>query len=110
MRRKPSARISALEWLPTPAECKRTPELTVLAILAGILEVVSTVMLAANPALLEGDDDRRPSCWPLPPTTGVADSILRQVARLRRTVDDYRRIALPEPPPELPPDDDDMPF
>jgi hypothetical protein len=78
----------------------------VLAILVATLDVVSTVMLAANLELL---DDERPSWRPLPPTAPAADTILRQIDRLRRAVDAYRRVAAPRPPPR-PPADDDIPF
>jgi len=105
-RRRPPPRVSALDWFPTPPDYDHAPELAVLAILVGILEVVSMTMLAANLELL---DDERPAWRPLPPTAPAADNLLRQVDRLRRAVDTYRRVALPEPAPE-PPSGDDIPF
>jgi hypothetical protein len=105
-RRKPATSPAALDWFPTPPDYDRAPELGVLAILVGILETVSIVMLAAN---LELTDDERPYWRPLPPSAPAADNVLRQVARLRRAVDAYRRVALPEPAPE-PPSGDDIPF
>jgi hypothetical protein len=78
----------------------------VLAILVGILEGVSMVMLAANLELL---DHERPYWRPLPPTASAADNILRQADRLRRAINAYRRVAVPKPAPE-PPSDDDIPF
>ena len=104
-RRHPPPRASALDWFPTPPEYDHAPELGVLAILVGILEVVSMVMLAAN---LDLFDDERPYWRPPPPTTPAADNVLRQVDRLRRAVDAYRRVAVPQPPPEPP--SDDIPF
>ncbi len=99
-------RIPARDWFPTPPEYDHAPELGALAILVGVLDAVSMVMLAAN---LELTDDERP-CWrPLPPTAPAADNILRQVDRLRRAVEAYRRVAAPELAPE-PPSDDNIPF
>ncbi len=105
-RRHPTPRTPVLDWFPTPPEYDRAPELGVLAILTGILEGVSMVMLAANLELL---DDEPPPYWrPLPPTAAAADNILRQVDRLRRAVDAYRRVAMPKPPPEQ--TSDEIPF
>ena len=106
-RRHPPPRTPALDWFPTPPEYDHAPELGVLAILVGILEGVSMVMLAANLELL--DDDEPPYWRPLPPTAPAADNLLRQVDRLRRAINAYRRVALPQPAPE-PPSDDDIPF
>jgi hypothetical protein len=106
MTRRRPPRVAALDWFPTPPDYDRAPELGVLAILVGILDVVAMAMLAAN---LELTDDERPHWRPLPPTVPAADAVLRQVDRLRRAVDAYRRVALPEPAPE-PPSGDDIPF
>jgi hypothetical protein len=106
-RRHPPPRTPALDWFPTPPEYDHAPELGVLAILVGILEVVSMVMLVANLELL--DDDEPPYWRPLPPTAPAADNVLHQVDRLRRAVDAYRRVAVPNPAPE-PPSDDNIPF
>ena len=94
------------DWFPTPPEYDRVPELAVLAILVDLLEGVSMVMLAANRELL---DDEPPYWRPLPPTAPAADKLLRQIDRLRRAVDAYRRVAAPKPAPEPPPDDN-IPF
>jgi hypothetical protein len=106
-RRHPPPPTPAIEWFPTPPEYDHAPELGVLAILAGVLEGVSMVMLAANLELL--DDDEPPYWRPPPPTVPAADAILRQVDRLRRAMDAYRRVAVPAPAPEPPPNDD-IPF
>ena len=96
----------ARDWFPTLPEYDHAPELGVLAILVGVLDAVSMVMLAPNRELL---DDERPYWRPLPPTAPAADTVLRQVDRLRRAVDAYRRVAAPKPARE-PPTDDDIPF
>jgi hypothetical protein len=96
----------ACDWFPTPPEYDHAPELGALAILVGVLDAVSMLLLAAN---LELTDDERPYWWPLPPTVPAADNVLRQVDRLRRSLDAYRRVALPDPAPE-PPAGDDIPF
>jgi hypothetical protein len=93
-------------WFPTPPDYDHAPELGVLAILIDVLEGVSMIMLAANRELL---DDERPYWRPLPPTAPAADKLLRQIDRLRRAVDAYRRVAAPKPEPE-PPDDNNIPF
>ncbi len=93
-------------WFPTPPDYDHAPELGVLAILVDVLEGVSIIMLAANRELL---DDERPDWRPLPPTAPAADKLLRQIDRLRRAVDAYRRVAAPKPQPE-PPDDNNIPF
>lgn len=106
-RRHPPPPIPAIEWFPTPPQYHHAPELGVLAILAGVLEGVSMVMLAANLELL--DDDEPPYWRPLPPTVPAADAVLCQLDRLRRAVDAYRRVAVPQLAPEQSPDDD-IPF
>jgi len=92
-------------WFPTPPDYDHAPELGVLAILVDVLEGVSMIMLAANRELL---DDEPPYWRPLPPTAPAADKLLRQIDRLRRAVDAYRRVAAPKPAPEPP--DDNIPF
>jgi hypothetical protein len=94
-------------WFPTPPDYDHAPELGVLAILVDVLEGVSMIMLAANRELL---DDEPPYWRPLPPTVPAADKLLRQIDRLRRAVDSYRRVAAPKPEPELMPDDNIIPF
>ena len=94
-------------WFPTPPDYDHAPELGVLAILIDVLEGVSMIMLAANRELL---DDERPYWRPLPPTAPAADKLLRQIDRLRRAVDAYRRVAAPKPAPEPSPDDNNIPF
>jgi len=85
---------------------ERCPELGVLAILLSILDVVYIALLAANRDLL---DEGRPSWSPLSPTAPAADTILRQIDRMRRAVAVYQHAALP-PPPAPEPTDDDIPF
>jgi len=92
-------------WFPTPPEYDHAPELGVLAILVDVLEGVSMIMLAANREIL---DDERPYWRPPPPTVPAADKLLRQIERLRRAVDAYRRVAAPKPQPL--PDDNNIPF
>jgi hypothetical protein len=88
----------ALEWFPTPPEYDQAPELATLAILAGTLDAVSMVILAANPELL--DDQPQPYWRPHPPTAPAAENILRQIDRLRRAVHTYRQVAAPKPSPD----------
>jgi hypothetical protein len=95
-------------WFPTPPDYDHAPELGVLAILVDVLDGVSMIMLAANRELL--DDDERPYWRPLPPTAPAADKLLRQIARLRRAVDAYRRVAAPKPEADPPSHDNNIPF
>ena len=94
-RRPKTPTLSPLEWLPSPPEYERAPELAVLAILLAILDVTYLALLAANRDLL---DDERPYWSPLSPTARPADAILRQIDRLRRAVATYQRAALPPDP------------
>ena len=106
-RRPPKTKpLDPFEWLPSPPEFERCPELGVLAILLSILDVVYIGLLAANRDLL---DEERPSWSPLSPTAPAADNILRQIDRMRRAVAAYQHAALP-PPPAPEPTDDDIPF
>jgi hypothetical protein len=102
-----TAALQPLDWLPSPPEYERSPELGVLAILLSILDVVYIALLAANRDLL---DDDRPHWSPLGPTAPAADTILRQIDRLRRSVAAYQHAALPPPPDTSPLADDDIPF
>jgi hypothetical protein len=107
-RRRPStAALDPLEYLPSPPEYDRAPELGVLAALLSILDVVFVAVLGANRDLL---DDERPDWVPLSPTAPAADKVLTQIDRLRRAVHAYREVALPPPPAAEPPADDDIPF
>jgi len=98
--------IQPLDYLPSPPEYDRAPELGVLAILVSILDVVYIALLAANRDLL---DDERPYWFPLSPTASAADAILPQIDRLRRAIAIYQHAALP-PPPSSKSADDDIPF
>jgi len=107
-RRRPStAALDPLEYLPSPPEYHRAPELGVLAALLSILDVVFVAVLGANRDLL---DDERPAWLPLSSTAPAADKVLNQIDRLRRAVHAYREVALPPPPPAEPAADDDIPF
>jgi hypothetical protein len=109
MKRRPrpsTAALDPLEYLPSPPEYDRAPELGVLAALLSILDVVFVAVLAANRDLL---DDERPDWVPLSPTAPAADKVLNQIDRLRRAVLAYRDVALP-PPAAEPAADDDIPF
>jgi len=103
--RPKTAALAPLNWLPSPTEFEQAPELGILACLVVILDVVYIALLAANRDLF---DDDRPSWSPLSPTARPADTILRQISRLRRTVAVYQRAALP-PSPTLEVSDD-IPF
>jgi len=105
-RRHGTAALDPLEYLPSPPDCDRAPELGVLAALLSILDVVFVAVLGANRDLL---DDERPNWVPLSPTAPAADKVLNQIDRLRRAVHAYREVALPPPAAELAPDDD-IPF
>ena len=105
-RRPKTATLDPLEYLPSPPDYDRAPELGVLAALLSILDVVFVTLLATNRELL---DDERPAWVPLSPTAPAADKVLNQIDRLRRAVQAYRTVALPPPPaPEA--TDDDIPF
>lgn len=105
-RRPKTAALDPLEYLPSPPDYDRAPELGVLAALLSILDVVFVAVLAANRDLL---DDERPYWVPLSPTAPAADNVLNQIDRLRRAVQAYRTAALP-PPAAEPAADDDIPF
>jgi len=105
-RRPSTAALDPLEYLPSPPEYDRAPELGVLAALLSILDVVFVAVLGANRDLL---DDERPAWLPLSPTAPAADKVLNQIDRLRRAVHAYREVALP-PPAAEPATDDDIPF
>jgi hypothetical protein len=106
-RRPKTAALDALEYLPSPPEYDRAPELGVLAALLSILDVVFVALLATNRDLL---DDERPDWVPLSPTAPAADKVLNQIDRLRRAVQAYRSVALPPPPAAEPAADDGIPF
>ena len=105
-RRPKTVALDPLEYLPSPPEYDRAPELGVLAALLSILDVVFVALLATNRDLL---DDERPTWVPLSPTAPAADKVLNQIDRLRRAVQAYRAVALP-PPAAEPAADDDIPF
>ena len=107
-RRPPKTKpLDPFEWLPSPPEFERVPELGVLAILLAVLDVVYISLLAANRELLDED---RPYWSPLSPTAPLADTILRQIDRLRPAVAAYQHAALPPSPDPPGSADDDIPF
>ncbi|MFH1865851.1 MAG: hypothetical protein ABIK85_08200, partial [Candidatus Eisenbacteria bacterium] len=72
-RRPKTAALDPLEYLPSPPDYDRAPELGVLAALLSILDVVFVTLLATNRDLL---DDERPDWVPLSPTAPAADKVL----------------------------------
>lgn len=103
-RRPKTSTLAPFDWLPSPPEYERAPELGVLAILVSILDVTYVALIAANRDLL---DDERPYWSPLSPTARPADTLLRQIDRMRRAITTYQHAALPAPPERNP---DDIPF
>ena len=93
----------ALPWSPTIPEIDAAPELSILAALVAVLDIVSDALWAANPEL---GDDCRPYWRPPPATVCDAANILRGAARLRCAVDRYHQAVTSPPAPEPPPSDD----
>ena len=78
----------ALDGPPTISQLEHAPELAILAALAAVLDLATDAVLAANPQLF---DDERPYWVSLPDQVPVADRLLRDAARLRRTMARYRQ-------------------
>lgn len=77
--------LADLDWLPTPPQLERDPELAILAVLHTTLQVAVYALVAAYPQLATD--------YPLPSDRDfhVASKILSLAYQLRRAISEYRR-------------------
>jgi hypothetical protein len=96
-------RLAACSLDITPEAFAAAPELAVLALLAETLRVTGGALLAAQPALVG-----EPPAWRVAPDLLAARRLLRDAARLERSIVRYRELVLrlihdaPEPNDDLP--------
>ncbi len=100
-------RAASTAW-PTPFELVNAPELAILAVLEGTLELLGRVLACAHPELLDTDveDDHRYKR--LPAAALVADQLLVHAQRMLAAIREYRTVA--NPAKKRPIRDDDIPF
>ena len=80
--------------LPTAGELGERPELATLALLETVLEVATSALAAAQPALPFVDEHH----GRLEPDLVLADAIVQQAATLQALVACYCRLTTPPPP------------
>jgi hypothetical protein len=103
-----TAPASPSDWLPTPEELERAPQLAILVALDATLEMTACALQVAHPELVRDE----PPYQLFGPRLIVADELLSLVERLREALCCYRDLARAHrraPHPHLY-DPDDIPF
>jgi hypothetical protein len=82
------------DWMPTFQDLSDTPELAILSVLVGVLDVLQLSLAVANPGLFDND---RPYWLPTPRGDAEALTVLRRADQLRCAVHCYRKALIPPP-------------